>query len=241
MSEPVKVEGVDAPKEKPEVSFGWKHLILFILAYLGINIIFGLLFGIVDVISGGNLMLDTILSGYNALLYDGVVFVLAILLFKSVRTFLRPLFSLAPFKKGITYLYLLASVVLLFSSQYLIIGVLGWENPSATNDLILGDFSIEWVSILLLFSATALLTPVKEEILYRGIIHHFLEKRYHFLVGLIVSSLIFGLLHLGYPLTATLMGMVFVILFKLTRSLMVPIVLHIVWNAYAVIVLLQTF
>lgn len=46
---------------------------------------------------------------------------------------------------------------------------------------------------------------------------------------------IFGLLHEGHAISATIMGIVFVLLYKLTRSLVVPIIFHMIWNMYAVL------
>ncbi|MGQ7052700.1 lysostaphin resistance A-like protein, partial [Bacillus cereus group sp. BceL245] len=76
----------------------------------------------------------------------------------------------------------------------------------------------------------AIITPVKEEILFRGILYRFLEKKYNFLVSIIISSFIFGLLHGGLLITATIMGMVFAMLYKKTQSIIPSIILHIVWN-----------
>ena len=67
----------------------------------------------------------------------------------------------------------------------------------------------------------------------------FLSEKWGFWLGLILSSVIFGLLHPGYAISASIMGAVFVGLYRLTRSLIVPILLHIVWNAFAVVGLIM--
>ncbi|MRD22556.1 CPBP family intramembrane metalloprotease, partial [Bacillus thuringiensis] len=41
---------------------------------------------------------------------------------------------------------------------------------------------------------------------------------------------IFGILHGGLLITATIMGMVFAMLYKKTQSIIPSIILHIVWN-----------
>ncbi|MGP4040486.1 CPBP family glutamic-type intramembrane protease [Gracilibacillus sp. D59] len=46
--------------------------------------------------------------------------------------------------------------------------------------------------------------------------------------------MIFGALHPGHILSATIMGMIFVVLYRLTKSLLVPMMLHIIWNLYAI-------
>lgn len=78
--------------------------------------------------------------------------------------------------------------------------------------------------------SVAIITPIKEEILYRGILYRFFEKKYSFLVGIIISSFIFGILHGGFPVTAMIMGIVFAMLYKKTQSIIPSIILHIIWN-----------
>jgi membrane protease YdiL (CAAX protease family) len=110
------------------------------------------------------------------------------------------------------------------------------EDPSQQPDQLgVNNLGGHWFNYLLFYLAVVVFTPLKEELLYRGIIHRFLEVRHHFWIGIIVSSLIFGVLHLGFPITATLMGVVFVILYKLTKSIVPSMILHMLWNAYAAI------
>ncbi|WP_084019078.1 CPBP family glutamic-type intramembrane protease [Desulfuribacillus alkaliarsenatis] len=56
------------------------------------------------------------------------------------------------------------------------------------------------------------------------------------LLGLIISSLIFGLFA-GYSISATIMGFVLVILYKITNSIIPSMVLHALWNLTVVIMI----
>ncbi|WP_405027720.1 CPBP family glutamic-type intramembrane protease [Lentibacillus songyuanensis] len=55
----------------------------------------------------------------------------------------------------------------------------------------------------------------------------------YFIVALLISSILFALLHPGYPLFGFVLGVVFGITFKLTRSIVPVIFIHIIWNAFS--------
>ncbi|WP_241964552.1 CPBP family intramembrane glutamic endopeptidase [Paraliobacillus zengyii] len=218
--------------------FGWKEIVLFFLTYLGASFVLGIVIAIpiviIDTVNNSNL-LDQVLSGHWLLYLDAASFVIALLIFKSARIFLKGKFSFSPLKQGKTYLYLVAALIVVYGSQYLFIDVLHLEDATDQIDTFgLNNISFQWWNTVLLYLAFTVITPIKEEIIYRGFLHGFLDKKFHFIVGVIVSSLVFGLLHTGHVLSATIMGLAFVLLYKLTKSLVVPILFHILWNSYAV-------
>ena len=217
---------VKAPKE---YAVKWTHFLLFIGLFLGIGIIVGIFLGIFDIFSEANIV-ELFTAGYIGLILDAVIFFIALFSFKRIRKFVFAVLDFSVLREKKTYLYLLAGFVIFYLSQYLFIEVVKLDDNTqqAVN---LGTDSVNnlWQYILAAFSL-ALITPIKEELLYRGIAHQFLQERHNFWVGLIVTSLIFGLSHLGTPFSAIIMGVVFVLLFKLTKSLVPSILLHIVWN-----------
>ncbi|MGR5983925.1 lysostaphin resistance A-like protein [Bacillus cereus] len=96
------------------------------------------------------------------------------------------------------------------------------------------SFTIYMIAIL----SIVLLGPVFEEILYRGIILRFLEIRYSFSTGLIISSLLFGLAHdydFVFIIFATLSGIIDGLLYKKTNSIIPGIIGHITYNLYTFI------
>lgn len=235
------IENQEITKEE-EKGFGWAQFILFFVTFLGISIGIGVILGLfvasIELLTDHDLF-DIMFSAHSTLIMDAVVFIIALLCFKKIRTFLKHSFSFAPFKEGKTYLYLIGSFIVIMLTQYLFISVLKLDDPTAANESFGADnLSSAWWSVSLFYFAFAILTPIKEEIMFRGIIHGFLAHKYRFWVGFLVSSIIFGVLHFGYPISATIMGIVFVLQYKLTKSLAVPIVFHIIWNAYAVTILL---
>lgn len=82
--------------------------------------------------------------------------------------------------------------------------------------------------------ASAVLAPCAEEILFRGVIFRRLLRHARPAPAAFYSSLLFGLLHLD-PFGATAFGMVMVVLYVQTRSLWVPILVHMLNNLITVV------
>lgn len=93
----------------------------------------------------------------------------------------------------------------------------------------------DWVRML---TVTGLQAAVLEEIAFRGLLYRFAEEGFGTWASVLVSAVVFGLLHLGNPgatlLTATAIaleaGVLFAALYALTRSLWLVIGLHFAWN-----------
>jgi membrane protease YdiL (CAAX protease family) len=84
----------------------------------------------------------------------------------------------------------------------------------------------------------ALASGVTEEILFRGIIFRITEEKLGSVYALAITAAMFGLIHLGNP-NATLWsafaiaveaGIMLAAAYMLTRSLWLPIFIHISWN-----------
>jgi membrane protease YdiL (CAAX protease family) len=89
---------------------------------------------------------------------------------------------------------------------------------------------------ILLFAAVAVIAPLVEELLFRGLLQKSLSHRLPIWAAIAISALIFGVMHMDLyampPLI--LMGAIFGVIYHLTGSLRVTILLHMVNNAAAV-------
>lgn len=91
--------------------------------------------------------------------------------------------------------------------------------------------------IFLLIIETAILAPIVEEILFRGIIYKVMRKKYSFFISSIFVSLIFATLH---RLPTTILPL-FVISFSLcylyekTKSIYTPILFHSIHNCLTIV------
>jgi membrane protease YdiL (CAAX protease family) len=88
---------------------------------------------------------------------------------------------------------------------------------------------------ILLFAAVAVIAPLLEEILFRGLLQNSLSKRLPVWAAIALSALVFGAMHMDFyampPLV--LMGAIFGVIYHLTGSLRVTIVLHMINNGAA--------
>ncbi|MFH0919142.1 MAG: CPBP family intramembrane glutamic endopeptidase [Fibrobacterota bacterium] len=85
----------------------------------------------------------------------------------------------------------------------------------------------------LVFAITSIAVGFKEEITYRGILQNLLARKYGVLIGLVVASVLFMLMHVGYQkLTYEnftklfLVGIVLGSLYYFTKSLCFCIIIH---------------
>lgn len=85
---------------------------------------------------------------------------------------------------------------------------------------------------------TTIVAPVLEEIVFRKIIFGSLYKKTNFFIAGVISAIIFGIVH-GEPkhlLIYASMGFVFAYLYIRTKTLLTPILVHIILNTITVIV-----
>ncbi|PER82294.1 CPBP family intramembrane glutamic endopeptidase [Bacillus cereus] len=141
--------------------------------------------------------------------------------------------------RGRTYIYILiANIFVVLSGKVTNLISNDSANIQATNlgidTLSEQSFIIYIITIL----THVLLGPVLEEILYRGIILRFLEIKYSFFTGLMISSLLFGLAHnydFAFIIFATLMGVIYGLLYKKTNSIIPVLIGHMTYNLYTFI------
>ncbi len=83
----------------------------------------------------------------------------------------------------------------------------------------------------------AVLAPILEEVLFRGAIQGYLMRKYNPTVGIVVASLIFGIIHMN-PIQvfyAFFLGLIFGWIYYRTRSLMPVVIGHVLNNSLAAI------
>ena len=90
-------------------------------------------------------------------------------------------------------------------------------------------------SFIISLVVAGILGPINEELIYRGVTFNFLEKRVNTKYALIVSSLLFGIIHLSFvqSVYAAIMGLISGIVYMKTRKLRWSILIHIIINVVA--------
>lgn len=83
---------------------------------------------------------------------------------------------------------------------------------------------------VLLFLVGGIVAPVAEEIVFRGLIFGYL-RRWGVPAAVFISTALFAALHLpAVPITQIVGGLVFAVAYHTGKSLMVPIVIHVLGN-----------
>jgi membrane protease YdiL (CAAX protease family) len=96
-----------------------------------------------------------------------------------------------------------------------------------------------WVSAILTTLLAGIVIPFFEEIFFRGVVYRWLRDKWGVAVGIIVSGLVFGIVHLE-PATVVpviVMGFVLAWTYEKSGSLWPPILIHMLNNLLAVIAL----
>ena len=95
---------------------------------------------------------------------------------------------------------------------------------------------------LAVFVLVVIIVPIAEEVFFRGIIYKWLRQRAGFLIGLLVSSVAFGTLHLAAPAIAAIsvLGVLCAIVYELSDSLWTAVMVH-AMNNFLVIALNYLF
>ncbi len=79
------------------------------------------------------------------------------------------------------------------------------------------------------------LAPVVEEVAFRGILVNRWGVKWGIRTGIVASSILFGVFHPQDPIGATIFGLVAGLLYLQTRTLIVPIALHMATNVVATV------
>ena len=97
-----------------------------------------------------------------------------------------------------------------------------------------------WFSTLYLFFLAVILAPVAEEILFRGVLLRFAVQRIGVFGGCMLISLLFAMIHMHLPSMAPIFILAFALslAYLATGSLLVPVVMHILFNAQSLIIML---
>ncbi|MFT5527416.1 MAG: membrane protease YdiL (CAAX protease family) [Pirellulaceae bacterium] len=134
---------------------------------------------------------------------------------------------------SMTQLFLVAlSVVPLATVASEVVNWAGEYLPNL-NGAVFASFSQQ--PFLLVFIAACVLPGLGEEIFFRGFVHHGLSKRYGMIPTILVTSLLFGFMHVDpvQSCGAAFLGMWLHYLVWHTKSLAAPIILHVLNNTLA--------
>lgn len=163
-------------------------------------------------------------------------------LFKSMDRSMPLRYYLRPGRASVGWMQiiLLALIWVLFSigMDDLFGYLLSWLAPSYLVDSTsfkIFDSGTTTPVVLLTILLAGIVAPVMEELVFRGLIFQRLIVKIGIVPAILISSLLFGLLHLEGWLGATIFAILMCILYLQTKNILVPIALHVLNNLVSLI------
>ena len=141
---------------------------------------------------------------------------------------------------GLAILLLPGRALLGLLAQRLIEGNL--DSLQARSDLIMGGATeFSWPGFLATLLGAGVLVPISEELYFRGLLHTWFWRKTNLVwLRVLASATIFGLAHadsIGVVFASAVIGVVNALAYERTRSLFIPIVIHVTTNSAAVLLL----
>lgn len=96
-----------------------------------------------------------------------------------------------------------------------------------------------WVGAVGMFVFGGLLAPLAEEVFFRGVLYAWLRGRFGVWPGILISGLIFGLVHaeVSISVATAVMGFGLAWLYEHSDSLWPPVLVHVLNNAFKILLL----
>jgi membrane protease YdiL (CAAX protease family) len=241
---PMPGESLSTEKEN-HFTWRWRDLLIIILGIAGLLILGVLIFAAAAVIRGENLenLLEPTINQTLALAaLEAIALILGIYLFGLKRRKLGwdsvgiRSTSWTWLIISITITLIMIPVVSLITLIVLFLSGQPMENPQLDFLLPEGLSALDAIIMLLLAGIVA---PFGEELLFRGVFYSFLRERWGIWIGVIISSLLFGLMHgnLAVGLTGFLLGVVAALVFEYSKSLWTAVIVHAINNSLKITLL----
>jgi membrane protease YdiL (CAAX protease family) len=229
----------------PRFLWSWKDLFIILLGIAGIFIIGIIIYAIFLVWRGANpedLMKPTVaqtlgLAGLEAFALIGGIYLFGVrrrgLSWDAVG--LRPVSTSWILIATVATLVAIPIVGLVTILAYFVLGQ-PLENPQL--DFLLPEGLSAFDALAMLFLA-GFAAPFGEELLFRGILYSMFRERWGIWLGVLVSSLLFGLIHgnLAVGLTGFLLGILTAIVFEYSDSLWTAVLVHALNNSIKIVLL----
>jgi len=135
----------------------------------------------------------------------------------------------------IAYIFILPILIAVLILSMLFLNAVGYEAPpQPVFDIFFEERRGNVVLFLTIF--VSILGPIIEEIFFRGFLYSAVRKRFGIIVGVLLSSALFSMLHTNIAsfLPIMVLGILMAFLYETTNSLITPIAVHILHNSIIV-------
>ncbi|PEK45817.1 CPBP family intramembrane glutamic endopeptidase [Bacillus toyonensis] len=154
--------------------------------------------------------------------------------FEPAKNLLLKSFNFKALKEWRTYVYLLLFFAISIVLNYIFLKYV-FQDATKQQASALNLDVFEQYQILLLIGF-AILTPIFEELIFRGFLLHFFSERFPFWIAAVLTSFFFGIAHtysLGVMVITFFTGLLMAILCKKTKSIIPTMLFHIMNNMLA--------
>jgi len=164
----------------------------------------------------------------NYIYFVGMLFII-IILRRARRISLTLLIGTLPASYSWLGILIIALVLLSYASGAIILVVypLMMIDAELVSEFLVQPFDNTPVHA---FVMTVLLAPVLEEIVFRGLLFTRMAAKWGITTGVIVSSLLFGILHFEFLVGAFVIGVVVCVIYVRSKTLLIPMAIHGVYN-----------
>ena len=109
--------------------------------------------------------------------------------------------------------------------------------PNIVKDYSVVESFIRMDNLLISLLLTALAPAIAEELLFRAVVYNSFNKKYGYIIAIIISAASFGIYHMNWVqgISASLMGLILGYSYYKTNSIFMPMILHFANNTFAVI------
>lgn len=224
---------------KPQVNWLWRAVVLAAITFMVPSVAY---MGLFEIFSGPYYGMPKYLAEFLGAAVALFLSLLTLKVFNDKEALgldIKNLFPVRPFKRTALVFLAGAAAEAVLITAYLVLALKyyrDYEGGTAIAKLWLGND--KWFFVF----ASTFLYAACEEIFLRGIVFTYIKKHAGFLTALLVSSLIFSLMHGGRLWLSLAMifldGIVFALAFEKTRSLAVPVLLHGLHNVTLRVILL---
>jgi len=110
------------------------------------------------------------------------------------------------------------------------------ENPQLE---FLAPEGFTWFSAISMLLVGGLLAPVAEEVYFRGVLYQWLRHRWGTWIGILISALIFGIVHGDYAISgaAFVLGIILAWIYERSQSLWTSIIIHVLNNSAKIVII----
>ncbi len=115
-----------------------------------------------------------------------------------------------------------------------------FDNPQVES--ITGGLGFSWTNFIAMLVLVGIVAPIVEETFFRGVLYGYLRTRMPIVLAVTVSAVIFSAVHV-YPILLPalfVVGLILAAVYEWTKSLWIPILLHMMQNSLAVIAIFAT-